>query len=478
LVSLNIEVLWNECAELAGRCGTLPWVAVSHVGADALAREHARFGRWHRGDRHEEALYWLGMARHRKNPPSRLDGAAISDDRSGVGKVVTIGWILEDAWDAYLEAQPTAEPPPPELVRIRCPFCAASFRLARELTDHFGDQHHGERPVLLLQGREPAQLQQHRIGTSLRRADVILQNCSTAVVSINAGPQLALAPAELPKLLSSQTDALIDLQLANQFDPAAQPIPATYRIVFSIPEKRSLDAVDRVFQKHLAIDSLDFIAVDRFLCDRACAGLGRAYAGALADYVRGLLTKDRPYHLNVTMPFTHYRALYNQSLDGLQPYRRPLPDLVCAVIRFAQNNFSAPSMTGFPLLDGAVRSLAACVLDDRRGTADLSTESGPSRSVDTQDRVEICPLDDGVSRVLDLWTRLQERRHWTQTLEDECRQASNSATLDAQDKEKVLALWALAALRAFADATEPLSRLAATFPFGPWASLEREKRIG
>ncbi len=391
---------------------------------------------------------------------------------------MTLGWILEDAWDAYLEAQPTAEPPPPEPVRIRCPFCPASFRLTRELTDHLGDRHRGERPILLLQGREPAQLQQHRVGTSLRRADVILQNCSAAVVSMNAGPQQALAPAELPKFLSSQTDALIDLALANQFDPAAQPIPAAYRIVFSIPEKRSLDAVDRAFRRHLAIEPLNFMAVDRFLNDRACAGLGRAYAVALADYVRGLLTKDRPHHLNVTMPFSHYRALYNQSLDGLLPYRRPLPDLVCAVIRFAQNNFSAPSLTGFPPLDGAVRTLAACVVDDRSGAIDLPTEAQPPLPIDSPDRAEICPLDDGVSRVLDLWARLQERRHWTQTLEDECRQASNAATLDAPDKEKVLALWALAALRASADASEPLSRLAPTFPFGPWASSEREKRFG
>lgn len=391
---------------------------------------------------------------------------------------MTVGWILEDAWDAYLEAQPTAEPPPPEPVRLRCPFCAASFRLTRELTDHLGDRHRGKRPILLLQGREPTQLQQHRVGTSLRRADVILRNCSAAVVRINAGPQQALAPAELPKLLSSQSDALIDLELANQFDPAAQPIPAAYRIVFSIPEKRSLDAVDRAFRRHLAIEPLDFMAVDRFLNDSACSGLGRAYAGALADYVRGLLTKDRPHHPSVTMPFVRYRALYNQALDGLQPYRRPLPDLVCAVIRFALNNFSAPSVTGFPPLDGAVRSLAACVPDERSGATDLPTEAPPSPPIDSPDRAEICPMDDGVSRVLDLWARLQERRHWTQTLEDECRQASNAATLDAPDKEKVLALWALAALRASADATEPLSRLAPTSSFGPWASSEREKRIG
>jgi len=389
---------------------------------------------------------------------------------------MTLGWILEDAWDAYLEAQPTVEPSPPEPARVRCPFCTASFSSARELTAHLGDKHRGERPILLLRGMEPAQLQHHRIGTSLRRADIILQNCSAAVVIVNAGPHQALAPAELPKFLSSQTDALIDIQLSNLFDPAAQPVSAAYRIFFNIPEKRSLDAVDRAFHRHLAHDSLDFLAVDRFLNDRACTGLARIYAGALADYVSGLLTKDRPRHVQVTMPFTHYRTLYNQALNGLQPYSRPLSDLVCAVIRFAQNTFSTPGITGFRPLDGAMRSLAGCILDDHRMTEDCSSKPELSDNVEKQARVDICPLDDGVSRVLDLWARLLERRYWTQTLEDECRQASSAATLDAPDKEKILVLWAVAALHAAADASEPLSRLAPTYPFGTWAISEREKR--
>ena len=143
-------------------------------------------------------------------------------------------------------------------MRIRCPFCAASFRLTRELSDHLGDQHRGERPILLLRGFEPTQLRDHHVGTSLRPADVTLQNCTAAVVRVNAGPRQPLVAAELPKLLSSQTDALIDLELANQFDPVAQAIPASYRIIFSIPEKPFLDAVDRAFHRHLARDSLDF----------------------------------------------------------------------------------------------------------------------------------------------------------------------------------------------------------------------------
>lgn len=389
---------------------------------------------------------------------------------------MTLGWILEDAWDAYLEAQPTAEPPPPEPARIRCPFCTASFSLARELTAHLGDQHRGERPILLIRGLEPAQLQQFRIGTSLRRTDVALRNCSEVHVSINATPATPIQPSELPKLLADQDNALVDIRLTNQFDAVAQPTSASYRLLVNIPEKRSLDAVDRAFKRHLATEALDFNAIDRFLSDRACIGLANTYASSLADYVRGVLVKDRPIHLEVTTSFSRYRDLYNTALLGLQPYSRPLPALICAVIRFALNNFSMPSVTGFTPLDGAAGTLTQSV----RERGEPPVRRPPDQDVPDQPeptaRAEICPLDDGVSRVLALWARLRERRRWTKTLEDECRHAAMATTLDAPDREKVLALWALAALRMSADASEPLSRLASVFPFANWASEEREKR--
>jgi hypothetical protein len=120
-------------------------------------------------------------------------------------------------------------------------------------------------------------------------------------------------------------------------------------------------------------------------------------------------------------------------------------------------------------LDGAFASLAAVA---GKGSA------GPKKAIDLNEngpRIDICPLDDGVSRVLNLWQRLRDRSHWTPSLEEECRQAAGAITLDAPDREKVLALWAEAAIRASADAAEPLSLLSATYPFSTWASALRER---
>ena len=378
----------------------------------------------------------------------------------------TLGWIQEDAWERYLAALPQTEPLPPGPPRVRCPFCAADFPNMAEMLSHLGERHRGERPVLLLRATEPPPRAQ--FGTALRASEVFLQNCTAATLALDGGTAAPVAMPDIPAVLARQRDALVDLQLVHHFDRAARPIVTAYRLRFQIPDKRALDGVDRAFQRHLAVDALGFGAVDSFLGDRACTGGARAYAEALASYVRGVLVKDRPVAATVTVPFARYRDLYVAALDGLEPYRRPLPDLVCAVVRFALNSFGIPATTGFAPLDGTAQYLA-----ELAGAPSATNEI--ASPVDGA-RVGVCPLDDGVSRLLDLWRRLSERPAWSPALEEECRQVANSSALDAPDREKALALWAKAALRASPDAaSEPLRLLSATYPFGTWASAERER---
>jgi hypothetical protein len=128
-----------------------------------------------------------------------------------------------------------------------------------------------------------------------------------------------------------------------------------------------------------------------------------------------------------------------------------------------------PSSTGYAPLDGAFATLGHSAGYGSPPSATALEAPAATRTV------EVCPLDDGVSRVLALWQRLRERPQWTPSLEEECQQAAGTRALDAPDKEKLLALWAITALRASADASEPLSLLSATHPFGAWASGERDK---
>ena len=336
------------------------------------------------------------------------------------------------------------------------------------MLSHLSDRHRGERPVLLVRATEPEGGGLARVGTALRASEVALQNCTAAALAIDGSPLEPIAVANVPAALAGLRDALVDLQLVHQFDEKAQPIATTYRLRFQVPDKRALDAVDRAFQRHLAVDALDFGAVDSFLSDRASTGVTRPYAEALASYVRGVLVKDRPFSVPVTLPYARYRDLYVAALDGLKPYRRPLADLVCAAVHFALNNFGSLVTTGFAPLDGASRSLAAL--------AGGASATGGIADAEGSATVGVCPLDDGISRVLDLWRRLRERPAWSPALEDECRQVADSEALDAFDRQKALALWAEAAVRQSPDSgAEPLRLLSATYPFGTWASAERER---
>ncbi len=382
----------------------------------------------------------------------------------------TLGWVQEDALERYLDTLPHVEPEPPGPPRVRCPFCIADFGDVAGMLSHLSTQHRVERPVLFLRGTEPPAHCQLRVGTMLRASEVFVRNCTAARLSIDGGLAEPIAVTDIPAALARHRDALVDLELIHRLADAVQPIPAVYRLRFQIPDKRALDRVDRAFLRHLAIEAPDFGTVDAFLGDRACAGVARPYGEALASYVRGVLVKDRPIGSAVTLPFARYRDLYVEALDVLESYRRPIADLVCAVVRFALNSFGAPAATGFAPLDGASRSLAA--LADG-----VPVVGGPLHLAGGR-MVGVCPLDDGVSRVLNLWRRLQERPAWSPVLEEECRQVAQSWALDAPDREKALALWAEAVLRASPEAAaEPLALLSATYPFGTWASAERKRMV-
>ena len=60
---------------------------------------------------------------------------------------------------------------------------------------------------------------------------------------------------------------------------------------------------------------------------------------------------------------------------------------------------------------------------------------------------------------------------WSPILNEECRKAAASDILDAMDRQKALAIWAVSAWRLDAkeSATEPLRQISATYPFSNWA---------
>lgn len=371
----------------------------------------------------------------------------------------------EDDLTRFLEATETVPIfGPPRPPRHHCPFCTETFEDRHSLSDHLSSSHHGDRPVLVIGGREPDQTS--TIRQPLRTGQIAVENCSAARVSLNGVWQDEVSPQTVPTLLSRETDAVIDLELINRFDEVATPVHQLYHLMLRIPDKASVDAVDRAFIEHLATGTPQMAQVAAFLQDPRCGDVVSDYADALGCYVRGLLVKDQAVGTGVTLRRAEADDFYGAALEGLKGFHRPLTAVVCGLVRFAFNDFGfVDRLTGFRRLDRCNAVLAPLLGLDVPPVEDRA--EGTTGSV-----VKLCPFDQAIDRVLDLAERLNRQTRWGPTLLENCRQASDARTLAARDRVKVLAFWASTALRLGADeaALEPLRQLRATYPFGPWAA--------
>ena len=380
----------------------------------------------------------------------------------------------EDDLTRYLEATETPAVWGPWAPVYRCPFCSETFEDRQPLNDHLSSRHRGHRPILLVGGWEPDRIT--TIRQRLWESHIAIENCSDVHVRVNGIRRDGLLQHNIPRLLAQETDAVIELELVNKFNDLASPVRQSYRLEFCIPNKSSLDAVDRAFIEHLSIHKLEMAQVSTFLGDRRCEGVVCDYADALGSYARGLLVKNQAIGTGVTLPPSEADDLYGSALMRLKDFQRPLTTVFCGLVRFGINDFSFTYRpTEFLRLDRCnvfLSPLAGC--------------DAPSVEIPAGDAgqavVDLCPFDQAIDRVLDLAERLGRQTQWGPTLHEDCRQASEARTLGARDRAKVRALWATTSLRLGAGrmAVEPLRQLRASHPFGAWATeqLDRKEELG
>ncbi|HEY8162234.1 MAG TPA: hypothetical protein VIF34_08215 [Methylocystis sp.] len=314
--------------------------------------------------------------------------------------------------------------------------------------------------MMLIAGKEPTSafvLREH-----LRASDFVLANTTSASLSIDGAPPRIVKPTELGQALAGANLATVRVRLENASQKGTTPVASVYDFSVRVATPAALQAVERVFEEHLNVEGLSVMSVGRFLADPRCVGAASDYATGMAEYVLGLLVKERPHGQEITSPLERYREHFGSANVKLSPHNRPLPTLLCAIMRFALNDFSGAGMsTGHVGLDAATTILRGphfC------GHPIPTAIGGATRRV--------CPVDHGTSRIIILADRLATVDRWSGVLQDECRQVAGAGTLDLMDQQKALALWALAVWRlgATRDAIEPLERIAATYPFAEWAS--------
>ncbi len=374
----------------------------------------------------------------------------------------------EDLMTAFFEGQATPFPRV-AVPSHRCPFCDLDFVHRKDLRDHLASTHRGERPVLLIDGREPAR--NAMIRQSIIANDIVIENCTLVRTKKDGVALPEKSPEELRALLLSEANTVLEIDLLNNFDISAEPISQYYRLSLRVPGKFALDRVDRDFVRILASETVHMSDVDHFLRQISTRGVVREYADALVSYVRGVLVKDG--RGGSTLSFSEAEGLYGSALETLQSFRRPLANVVSSLVRLASNDFTlVGDRTGFGRLDHCHAVLAPTIGRDLPGLSerdgDANRELGRTMS--------LCPIDQGLDAVL----RLADRSDGQRVSFSEYRQALEHLKLTQRDRAKIYVLNALAALKSNAthEAREALRQLRNEYPFDTWASSELDKLDG
>lgn len=378
----------------------------------------------------------------------------------------TVGWIREGDWEAFLEATETVvDPGPRPAPSYQCPFCTTITYSSPDLQRHLSANHFVARPILLLDGKEPS-------NGAIRRHAVASTAClnSTRIILRKNGKVVPTSIQTLAEEVGAARNADFSIELFNSAQTKAEPVTSKYDLAFRVANAIHLKEVELAFQESIMQGALTRRAVDRFLQDHRCAGVGQDYANALASYVIGILLKERPPLEGITTPLARYRETYGAALRTLSEFKRPFARLVVGIIRFSLNEFrKGGENSGYWELDLASRLMTDSGTDDL-----LSIE--PTKGA----RRKICPVDHATGQVLDLAVRMVRQQRWSPILSEACRQTALSSLLDEADRQKVLAVWAISSWRLGArnEAIEPLRQIAAVYPFAAWAERYLEMMGG
>ncbi|RVA59115.1 hypothetical protein EN933_00135 [Mesorhizobium sp. M7A.F.Ca.US.001.01.1.1] len=368
-----------------------------------------------------------------------------------------ITWIYEDSQEA-IYANTEKVPPPGGRVPVHfiCPFCDASFPDFPTMQRHASGEHRLQRPALLWNGYE--------VGVDRKivsQGAFAVTNCTSGFIAIDGAAEKTILTSELPAVLNVAVDSLVRVRLENRLDKRMAPAVSTYRLEFRIADQSSLSSVEEAFRQHIVQSTPTPDAIRIFLEDPRCAGVASEYAAGLYAYVHALLLKERLYDSSLFSGYAMHSERFGEALQKLEQVDRKLASMICTVVRLMRNDISGDT-NGSPGNIG----IAYAMLRGPTGTASMKHPHG---SVHNE---RLCPVDHGTSRIVALACRLVAAERWSDLLEDECRSSAASDILPIDDRRKVLAYWAVTALRLGnrEAARYPLQQIANIYPFEQWAA--------
>ena len=369
----------------------------------------------------------------------------------------TVGWILEKIVELDQEAADRRTPAP----KYPCADCGQEFSDPDALKDHIAVHHPQARPQLLFSGTvAPKEVVIRR---PIVAAGVEFLNCSSVQVHLD-GRSIRLETEDLPAWLSERDIGHVHM-VAENYRSLDQGLARTeWLLEFRLARQAELDECDRAFKEQLAVPRPTMRHVDQFL--RMCpSSLGAIdYAGALADYVVGLLLKEQAAQSGVRGDLKGFKDKLMNALEILQGHDTEVASAVTAVSRFSLNAWKLMEVPpALEELDAAVTFYLS--LSESRAM-------GFSRG-DTCGGTPACYVDRATKWILQAAMDLRQERAESPAL-DKLRVLRQKQGLTEYDLVKVDVLLAVveSRVRRTEVAKSYLQRLRFDDQFGAWARKE------
>ena len=255
-----------------------------------------------------------------------------------------------------------------------------------DLDEHLAIEHPILQPHLLVGSSRipPKWIIRQPVDTSALQ----IMNATEVRLGVNGDPPTPNSLDGLREALDRIRDAVLELQLRTR--GATQQ----YDIRIHLPEADELRRIEFEFTAHLARDEVTVSDVRDFAEAISVGAAAREYASGLADYVYGILAKDRAGQ--TTLPFSAFLDKLKRSLGVLESFERPLAEAVVSCIRFNLNDFrSAWRPCGMSTLDRAFWNFRQRCL----GTVLDHTQSSPPPP---ESDSHSCPVDTVTGSILEI----------------------------------------------------------------------------
>lgn len=335
----------------------------------------------------------------------------------------------------------------PRLITYPCMICGKDFESKDELFDHRFEQHPFKRPILFFNGLEatsPTQLLVHPL------APETIDFGATTRCFLNGS---IIEKSDLISHLAGKRRGMCSIVLANE------EIESSYQIDFDVPNESDLKEVERIFFEVAGTDILNLDRIDLFINMSSSFQTAIRYVDGMSNYLYGILAKDQ--RGGTQLQRSDFISKFNQALDTLQHFERPLAFAIVGVVNFNQNFFEKVDLLSkVPKIYLAMRKFNGLVTGD--------TNTGGNVALPNLVSSKNIPLDYATEKIFE-WALMPSEELYK--LRKELEHLANSTELVTNDRFKIQMLLAelLVEHREYSAAIRVAGRYSNDSVFGTWA---------